>query len=82
MFDTSLLDVAVERSAAPPEVWRVLDRLLDEQPALAVRLADDPVAADALVAVLAASRSLQRLLARSPGSLEGSSSRTAVYRAP
>jgi glutamate-ammonia-ligase adenylyltransferase len=72
-FDASIsggLDVAVERSAAPAEVWRVLDRLLAERPGLDRRLAEDPVAAAATVAVLAASRSLQRLLVQSSGALD------------
>jgi glutamate-ammonia-ligase adenylyltransferase len=72
-FDASIsggLDVAVERSAAPAEVWRLLDRLRDERPGFDRRLAEDPLAATALVSVLAASRSMQRLLIRSPPSLE------------
>ena len=72
-FDASIsggLDLAVERSAAPAEVWRVLDRLLDDRPGLDRRLLDDVLATNALVSVLAASRSLQRLLVQSPTALE------------
>lgn len=72
-FDASIsggLDLAVDRSAAPAEVWRVLERLIADHPGLDARLLDDPVAAHALVSVLAASRSLQRLLAQSPSAVE------------
>lgn len=64
------LDVAIERSAAPEEVWAAVDRLVGDRPALAGRLDDEPELRAAVVAVLAASRSLQRLLERSPGAID------------
>ena len=64
------LDVAVERSAAPKEVWAAIDRLVGDRPELADRLGREPELRAALVAVLAASRSMQRLVERSPAAID------------
>jgi glutamate-ammonia-ligase adenylyltransferase len=57
---------AVERSAAPVNVKAPLARLIDAHPELAARLEKDDGLAGALVAVVAASRSLTRLCQTDP----------------
>ncbi len=56
------LAVRAERSAAPALVQAALDRLAEGHPGLFERLDADPQLAGALVAVIAASRSLTRVL--------------------
>jgi [glutamine synthetase] adenylyltransferase / [glutamine synthetase]-adenylyl-L-tyrosine phosphorylase len=60
----------VERCAAPTAVRAALDRLAEAQPELSGRLGDDPGLAGSLVAVLAASRSLTRLVESDDAALE------------
>lgn len=60
------LDERSERSAAPAAVRVALERLADEAPLMVERAAGDPGIADALVAVLAASRSLTRVIEARP----------------
>lgn len=64
------LDVRVERSARPAAVHAVLVRLVESRPEIVARLHADPRLADALVAVIAASRSLTRLIETQPNSVE------------
>lgn len=61
---------AVERSASPAWVLNGLDRVQIAHPGLTKRLADDPALRDAVVAVLAASRSLTLVLETDPAALE------------
>ena len=65
-----MLDEAVERSAAPAVVGIALQRLSEAHPALADRLADDEGLRQALVAVVAASRSLTDLCVTEPAALD------------
>jgi glutamate-ammonia-ligase adenylyltransferase len=58
------------RSADPAAVERALARLAGEQPAAAARLEDNPELARAALAVMAASRSLTRLLQTDPAALD------------
>jgi glutamate-ammonia-ligase adenylyltransferase len=67
---TSELDEAVERSAAPGAVRVALQRLNEAHPDLAERLTGDDRLRDALIAVVAASRSLTDLCATEPAALE------------
>ncbi|MBO0893100.1 MAG: hypothetical protein J2O39_01885, partial [Acidimicrobiales bacterium] len=67
---TAALEQLIERSASPPEVARFLERLTTAQPDAPARLAGDPGLAQALVAVVAASRSLARLCEKDPAALE------------
>jgi len=60
----------VDRSADPDRVRAVLARLAEADPSLAGRLATDARLTEALVAVLAASRSLGRLVVRDPSALD------------
>lgn len=60
------LDERGERSAAPAAVRVALHRLADEAPEVIERADTDPGIADALVAVLAASRSLTRVIEARP----------------
>jgi len=60
------LDERGERSAAPAAVRVSLHRLADEAPEVIERADTDPGIADALVAVLAASRSLTRVIEARP----------------
>jgi glutamate-ammonia-ligase adenylyltransferase len=66
LASTGPLAEAVERSAAPIAVRAPLGRLIETHPGLAVRLEEDDGLARALVAVLAASRSLTRLCESDP----------------
>lgn len=66
-----VLDEPVERSAAPATVRVSLERLRDGSPAAFDRAADDPALAEALVAVLAASRSLTRVIEARPDAAIG-----------
>ncbi|MBU3702104.1 MAG: bifunctional [glutamine synthetase] adenylyltransferase/[glutamine synthetase]-adenylyl-L-tyrosine phosphorylase [Acidimicrobiia bacterium] len=61
-----VLDERSERSAAPAAVRVALERLADEAPLMVERAAEDPGIAGALVAVLAASRSLTRVIDSRP----------------
>jgi glutamate-ammonia-ligase adenylyltransferase len=61
LASTGPLAVAVERSAAPATVRAPLARLIETHTGLGIRLEEDAGLARALVAVLAASRSLTRL---------------------
>jgi glutamate-ammonia-ligase adenylyltransferase len=61
---------AVEQSAAPIAVRAPLARLIETHAGLAVRLEEDDGLARALVAVLAASRSLTRLCETNPRSVD------------
>ncbi|MFP5318676.1 MAG: bifunctional [glutamine synthetase] adenylyltransferase/[glutamine synthetase]-adenylyl-L-tyrosine phosphorylase [Acidimicrobiia bacterium] len=61
---------AVERSAAPAAVALALDRLEESHPGLTGRLHDDPALCDALIAVVAASRSLTELLVADAAAIE------------
>jgi len=61
---------AVERSAAPAAVAVALERLAESSPGLADRLDADPGLRAALVAVVAASRSLTELLVADADALE------------
>jgi glutamate-ammonia-ligase adenylyltransferase len=70
LASTGPLADAVERSAAPVTVRAPLARLVETHPGLAVRLDDDVELARALVAVLAASRSLTRLCESDPRCIE------------
>jgi glutamate-ammonia-ligase adenylyltransferase len=63
------LDEVIERSAAPAAVRRGLERLEAAHPGVASALADDEPLAGAVVAVLAASRSLTLLLETDAGAL-------------
>ena len=68
-----MLRAAADRSAAPEAVRPVVDRLLDERPALAGRLAesDEPTALGrALVSVAGASNALARLCLADPAAVE------------
>lgn len=67
---TAALEQLIERSATPPEVARFLERLAGAQPDAPGRLSGDPALAQALVAVVAASRSLARLCEQEPAALE------------
>ena len=69
--DTPGLDLSsqIERSAAPVHVRRAVDQLAELHPDLSPLLADTPGLADVLIAVLAASRSLTRLLVSDPEAL-------------
>lgn len=60
----------VERSAAPFEVSRALVQLAEDQPGAAERIGEDDDLGQALVQVMAASRSLARLCRREPTALE------------
>jgi glutamate-ammonia-ligase adenylyltransferase len=60
------LEAAIERCAAPARVQASVDQLLEQRPELVGRLAEDPLLAERLVLVMAASRSLARLLATGP----------------
>lgn len=64
------LDAVVERSAAPTEVRTALERLSEQRPELEEVLATDRRLRDALVAVLAASRSLTRFLEFHPDAID------------
>ena len=70
LASTGPLAEAVERSAAPVTVKPPLARLIDARPEVAARLEKDDGLADALVAVLAASRSLTRLVQSDPRCIE------------
>jgi glutamate-ammonia-ligase adenylyltransferase len=61
---------AVDRSAAPAAVRAALRRLLEVRPELADRLAEDASVREALIAVLAASRSLTRYFESSPDTID------------
>src|SRR5690349_1694756 len=61
------LDEAIERSAAPAGVRIGIERLVAAQPDAETRLRADRVLAAAVVAVVAASRSLGRLVTTDPG---------------
>jgi [glutamine synthetase] adenylyltransferase / [glutamine synthetase]-adenylyl-L-tyrosine phosphorylase len=69
-LDQDALDDAVDRSAAPTWVRAALDRLAEARLGLADELRADAALADALVAVLGASRSLTRLLEQDPDALD------------
>jgi len=58
--------VAIERSAAPARVKAGVDQLIERRPSLAARLVDEPELTERVVAVIAASRSLTRLLTAAP----------------
>src|SRR5205807_5578902 len=60
----------VERCADPAQVARFLDQLVEERPETAEHLAQDEVLAAALIAVVAASRSLSRLCLTEPAALD------------
>ncbi|MDP1818800.1 MAG: bifunctional [glutamine synthetase] adenylyltransferase/[glutamine synthetase]-adenylyl-L-tyrosine phosphorylase [Acidimicrobiales bacterium] len=60
----------VERSADPPRVRAALERLAISRPDLVGVASDDPSLAASVVAVLAASRSLARVLEADPGAFE------------
>ncbi len=60
------LEVLAERSAAPVAVRAALEHLADASPASVERLAGEGALAEATVAVLAASRSLTRVVEASP----------------
>ena len=64
------LEKAIERSAAPAAVNVALERLLEERPELETRLDDDRSLRDALVAVVAASRSLTDLCLVEPAAID------------
>ena len=64
------LQKVIERSAAPAAVDVALQRLLEERPELEARLEDDHPLREALVAVVAASRSLTDLCLVEPEALE------------
>jgi glutamate-ammonia-ligase adenylyltransferase len=66
----SELDEAVERSARPAWVASALARLTERSPDLPDRLAADERLRDAVIAVMATSRSLTRLLESSPHALD------------
>jgi glutamate-ammonia-ligase adenylyltransferase len=70
LASTGPLAEAVERSAAPVAVKTPLARMLDAHPDLASRLDENEGLAAALVAVLAASRSLTRLCQSDPRSID------------
>ena len=70
LASTGPLAEAVERSAAPVTVKAPLARLIDARPELAARLEKDDGLAGALVAVVAASRSLTRLCESDPRCIE------------
>lgn len=59
----------MEQSAAPARTGAAIDRLLEATPSLAADL-DDDAFRDALIAVVAASRSLTRLLEQDPAALD------------
>ena len=61
-----VLDDLTERSAAPALVRVALERLVDGAPTQVERAAADPALAAALVAVLAASRSITRVIEARP----------------
>ena len=61
---------AVEKSAAPAAVALALERLEESAPGLTDRLHEDPALRAALVAVVAASRSLTELLVADPAALD------------
>ncbi len=63
------LDEAVERSAAPAESRRVIERLAAARPDAAKVLADDPDLVAATVAVTGASRALSRVVETDPEAL-------------
>ncbi|MDQ3979727.1 MAG: bifunctional [glutamine synthetase] adenylyltransferase/[glutamine synthetase]-adenylyl-L-tyrosine phosphorylase [Actinomycetota bacterium] len=67
---TTALDEAVERSAAPAAVAVALERLTEAHPGLDGRLAEDERLRRALVAVLAASRSLTDLCVTEPAAFD------------
>jgi len=60
------LQAAVEHSAAPSAVSVAVERLLERSPGIADRLEGDGSLREALVAVMAASRSLGLALASGP----------------
>src|SRR4051812_48540502 len=60
------VDVTIDRSAAPARVRQAFDALVDRHPSVAMRLAERDDVTTALVAVLAASRSLTRTIQTSP----------------
>jgi glutamate-ammonia-ligase adenylyltransferase len=64
------LVAAVEHSAAPAAVRVALDRLTEADPGLAARLEDEECLRAALIAVVAASRSLTELCLADPAALE------------
>ncbi|MBK9180232.1 MAG: bifunctional [glutamine synthetase] adenylyltransferase/[glutamine synthetase]-adenylyl-L-tyrosine phosphorylase [Acidimicrobiales bacterium] len=64
------LQEAIERSAAPAQVEVGLDRLGATHPGLAKHLSDEPALRDAVIAVLAASRSLTLVLETDPHALD------------
>src|SRR5258706_9981002 len=61
---------AVDRSAVPAAVATAIDRLVEAHPGLDDRLAADEGLVDALIAVVAASRSLTDLCVRDPEAIE------------
>jgi [glutamine synthetase] adenylyltransferase / [glutamine synthetase]-adenylyl-L-tyrosine phosphorylase len=63
------LDEAVERSAAPAESRRAIERLAAARPDTAKQLADDPDLVAATVAVTGASRALTRVVETDPEAL-------------
>ncbi|MGH9244159.1 MAG: bifunctional [glutamine synthetase] adenylyltransferase/[glutamine synthetase]-adenylyl-L-tyrosine phosphorylase [Acidimicrobiales bacterium] len=63
-------DDAIERSAAPAAVRRAFERLATSHPDLPDRLAADHTLVESVVAVVAASRSLTRLLETDPAALD------------
>src|SRR5256714_958632 len=66
----TLLNEVVSGSAAPAAAERALARLADRHPELPARLEADPILANAVVTVVAASRSMTQLLAVDPGALD------------
>jgi [glutamine synthetase] adenylyltransferase / [glutamine synthetase]-adenylyl-L-tyrosine phosphorylase len=63
------LDEAIERSAAPADSRRVIERLVDARPDVAKLFADDPDLVAATVAVTGLSRSLSRVVETDPDAL-------------
>ncbi len=63
------LDEAIERSAAPGDSRRAIERLVDARPDAAKLLADDPDLIAATVAVTGLSRSLSRVVETDPEAL-------------
>ena len=70
MADAADLTDRARRSADPPGVALVLDRIAERDPDARERLVADPALADAAIAVIAASRWLGRLVASDARALE------------
>jgi len=64
------LKSVIERSASPAAVAVAIERLSESVPGLKDRLSDDLALRDALIAIVAASRSLTELLVSDPAALE------------